>query len=87
MPDMKIVIYYTIDDNKPIDEQLMESSNAVDYIFDEDEDNVEFLEKIKGKIWKNLNNEQKERVKHWLFSDLVYPGVIDFEYEATIEGE
>jgi hypothetical protein len=74
-----IITSVSLDDNRSVADQLVESSNAADYIID-DIDDLQFLHSIAGLLWADLNIYQKKRVIQWLVSDMVYPGVVNFDY-------
>ncbi len=74
-----IITSVSLDDNRSVADQLIESSNAADYIISDIED-LQFLHSISGLCWADLNIYQKKRAVQWLFSDLVYPGIVRFDY-------
>jgi len=76
-----------IDEVDPVDQQIIASSRYADYDFDLDDDNVSFLKEIEGKTWKELDQKQRLRAIQWMFSDMVYPGIVDFNYGIVFPGD
>jgi hypothetical protein len=70
-----ILTSVSLDDNRPVADQLIESSNTSDYIIN-DVDDLKYLHDLGPRKWAELSKEERTRAIRWLVSDLVYPGVI-----------
>jgi hypothetical protein len=82
-----IIPEVSFDEEKPIDEQLIEDSNAVKYDLLADENDREFLTTIAGLKWSDLLREQKIRVIQILVANMVYEGVVSFDYQIVFPDE
>lgn len=74
-----IITEVCFDDNRSVADQIIESSNAADYIIN-DLDDMRFLHSLGKRRWEELTKEERTRAIKWVFSDMVYTGVVDFDY-------
>lgn len=79
MPGMDVLIHLWIPDDIPCKEFLFEN---YDYEGGSDEDN--FLKECGDKCWDELSDQQKDKVKEYYFSDVMWNGIKDFEYEIRM---